>query len=83
MDDARKNGQRNGWGGMIGLAARNETGNGIELAKTRVGNRQRDGRYGNAERATHEQTVNKTDGTELSGDGLTTRQENERLEWRK
>ena len=47
-----------------GRTARNATGNGTELAKTRVGNGQCNGRNGNAERATHEETGNETDRTE-------------------
>ena len=52
----------------------------MELAKTRVGNGQRNSRDGNAERARHEETGNETEGTEKSDDGLTTRRENGRLE---
>ena len=55
---------------------RNEPGNGTELAKTRVGNGQHNGWDGNGERATHEKTGNETDGTEMSGDGLTKKREN-------
>ena len=60
--------------------AHNEKGNGTERTKTRVGNGRRHRRDGNAEQATHEETGNETDGTEMSVYGLTTRRENGRLE---
>ena len=66
-----------------GQTARNATGNETELAKTRVANGQRNGRDRNAERATHEETGDKTNGTEMSCDGFTTRRENGRLEGRR
>ena len=61
----------------------NETGNGTEQAKTGVGNGQRNGSDRNVERVTHEETANETGGTEMSGDRLTTPQENGRLEWKR
>ncbi|XP_075247451.1 uncharacterized protein LOC142340645 [Convolutriloba macropyga] len=64
VDEARRNGKRSGRGGKDGRTARNATGNGTELAKTRVVNGRRDGRDGTAERATHEETGNETDRTE-------------------
>ena len=72
VDEARRNGKRSGRGGKEGRTARNATGNGTELAKTRVGNGRRNRRDGNAERATHKVTGNEMDGTELSVDGLAT-----------
>ena len=50
--------------GKDGRTARNSTGNGTELAKTRVGKRRRKGRDGTAERAAHEKMGNETDRTE-------------------
>ena len=47
-------------------AQRNRERNG--LAKTRVGKGRRNGRDGNAERATHEETGNETDRTEALGE---------------
>ena len=79
MDEARRNGTRNRGGGKDGRMAHDEKGNGTEQSKTRVGNGQRNGRDGDAERATHEETGNYTDGTEMSGDGLTTWQKNGRF----
>ena len=76
VDKARQNGTRNGRGGKDGRTAHNETGNGAERAKTRVGSGQRNGRDGNAEQEMPDETGNKTDGTEMSRDGLTTRPEN-------
>ena len=71
--------RENGTGGAepIGRMARDETG---KRAVTRVGNGRRNRRDGNAERATHEETGDETDGTAMSVDGLTTRRENGRLE---
>ena len=72
LDEARRNGNWNGRGGKDGKTARNETGNGKELAKTWVGNAQRNRRDGHAERVKHEEMWNETDETEMSHDGLTT-----------
>ena len=52
----------------------------MERAEMRVGNGRPNRRDGNAERATHEETGDETDGTAMSVDGLTTRRENGRLE---
>ena len=45
-----------------------------------AGNGRRKERDGNAKQATHEETGTETDGTEMSGDGLTTLRVNGRLE---
>ena len=62
-DKARRKG-KDGLGGKDGRTERSETGNGTELAKTRVKNGQRNGRDGNAGWATHEETKYETDRTE-------------------
>ena len=58
VDEARRNGKRDGRGGKNGRPERNETNNVTELAKTRVGDGQRNGHDGNCERATQEETRN-------------------------
>ena len=80
VDEARRNGKRSGRGGKERRTARNATGNGLELAKTRVGNGRRNRRDGNAERATHKETGNEMDGTEMSVDGLDTGKRTARTE---
>ena len=73
MDEAQRNGKRNGRGGKDGRTAHTETGNGTERVHMRVGDGQRNGRDGNAKRATHDETGNETCGSELLDDALTTR----------
>ena len=52
-----------------GRTKQDEMGDGTERAKTRVGKRQQSGRDGNTERATHDETGDKTDGKKCQATG--------------
>ena len=74
--EARRNRKQNRRGVKDARTARNTTRNGTDRAETQLGNGSHNEQDANAERATHEETGNKTNRTKFLGDGLKTRREN-------
>ena len=72
VDEARRNGKWEGRGGKDGRTARNTTGNEAGGKAARKQMQQTERKRWNAERATHKETGNETDETEMSVNGLVT-----------